>query len=529
MKNKLLSAKEAVDMITDSKTITTVGFTLMGASEDILREIEARFLATGHPKNLTLFHAAGQSDRKNGIEHLAHPGLISRIIGSHWGLAPKWGELICSNKVEAHCLPQGQIVHLFRALASGKPGNFSKVGLGTFIDPRIEGGKINRLAQDFKGFVDLITIEGEEYLLYRGVPMDIAIIRGTTADESGNVTMEDEGLKLEALPVAQAVKRFGGKVIIQVKNLARNGTLNPKEVVVPGIYVDAVVVSENPVENHRLTSSTFVDPAVTGQVKMPETALPRLTLDNRKIIGRRGVMELFPDAIVNLGTGIPGDTIGPIANEEGILNSINLTVESGVIGGVPMGGTDFGIAKNPEAIIEHGYQFDYYNGCGVDITFMGIAEVDFMGNVNVSRFGIKTVGCGGFIDITQPARRVVFLGTFTSKGLQVDISHTGIKIAEEGRVRKFVDRVNQITFSGEYARSVGQKVLYITERAVFELRTEGLTLVEYAPGIDIEKDIIGQMDFRPLVAPDLRPMDERIFMEGSMNIIEEFVGKAVHR
>ncbi len=529
MKNKLFSVKEAVDLIKDGKTITTVGFTLMGASEDILKEIEGRFLATGDPKNLTLFHAAGQSDRKNGIEHLAHPGLVTRIIGSHWGLAPKWGELICSNQVEAHCLPQGQIVHLFRAVASGKPGNFSKVGLGTFVDPRIEGGKINELAKKTKGFVDIITLEGEEYLFYRGIPIDIAIIRGTTADENGNITMEDEGLKLEALSVAQAAKCFGGEVIVQVKNLAQKGTLNPKEVVVPGIYVDAVVISENPNENHRLTSCAYFDPVFTGLVKIPEAVLPNLALDNRKIIGRRGVTELFPNAIVNLGTGIPGDTIGPIAHEEEILENIHLTVESGVIGGVPLGGTDFGVAKNPEAIIEHGYQFDYYNGCGVDITFMGIAEVDFSGNVNVSKFGIKTVGCGGFIDITQPARTVVFLGTFTSKGLQVDVSNGAIRIVEEGRVRKFVNQVNQITFSGSYARSVGQRVIYVTERAVFELRPDGLTLVEYAPGIDIEQDIIGQMDFKPLIAPDFREMNKRIFMEGSMNFNEEFLGKAAHR
>jgi len=523
VKNKLVSAQGAVDLICDGNTITTVGFTLMGASEDILREIEERFHQTGHPKNLTLFHAAGQCDRQNGIQHLAHPGLVTKIIGSHWGLAPLWGELIHRNGVEAYCLPQGQIVHLFRAMASGKPGNFTKIGLGTFIDPRIEGGKINDKAKmSHDNLVDIIHIYNEEYLFYKSIPIDIAIIRGTTADENGNITMEDEALKLEAISVAQAAKRFGGKVIAQVKNYARAGTLHPKQVVVPGIYVDALVISENPEQNHRLTSSCYHDPAYTGDIKVPEASIAPMEMNIRKIIGRRGVTELFPRAIVNLGTGIPGDTVGSIANEENILNEIVLTVESGVIGGIPDGGIDFGIAKNAEAVIEHGYQFDYYNGRGVDITYMGTAEVDIKGNVNVSRFGGKAVGCGGFIDITQPARKVVFVGTFTSKGLEAKVSNGKLVIVQEGQIKKFVNNVNQITFSGEYARNVGQKVLYVTERAVFELRQEGLTLIEYAPGIDIQKQIIDNMEFAPIVADDVRQMDSKIFKTQPMNFLDGF-------
>lgn len=525
MKDKQVSVESAVDLIQDGYTIATVGFTLMGAAETILKEIERRYLETGSPSGLTLLHGAGQSDRVNGIQHLAHPGLVKKIIGSHWGLAPKWGELIHNNDVEAHCLPQGQLVHLFRAMASGKPGNFSKVGLGTFIDPRIEGGMMNQKARQHGSHVEVIQIAGEEYLFYHAIPIDVAIIRGTTADENGNVTMEDEAIKLEAISVAQAVKRYGGKVIVQVKNFARRGTLHPKEVVVPGIYVDAVVVAQSPETEHRQTASTFYDPVYSGDLKVPISTLKPLPLNVRKVIGRRGVMELYPQAVVNLGTGIPGDTIGPVASEEGILDNILLTVESGVIGGVPAGGTDFGISKNAEAIIEHGYLFDYYNGAGVDITYMGTAEVDLHGNVNVSKFGTRAVGCGGFIDITQPAKKVVFLATFTAKGLEVEIKDGKLIILREGEQKKFVKQVRQITFSGLYARRVNQPVLYVTERAVFRLTADGLELVEVAPGIDLERDILRQMEFKPLISSNLRLMPTEIFQEGPMNFKTLFQAK----
>jgi propionate CoA-transferase len=522
MSNKVVSAKSAVDLIKDDFTISVVGFTLMGACETILKEIEKRYLEKRTPSNLTLIHCAGHSDRINGIQHLAHKGLVKRIIGSHWGLAPKWGELIHNNDVEAHCLPQGQLTHLFRAMASGKSGNFSKVGLGTFIDPRIEGGLMNDKAKQTKSFVDVIEIKGEEYLFYNAIPINVAIIRGTTADENGNVTMEDEAIKLEALSVAQAVKRYGGKVIVQVKNLARRGSLHPKQVVLPGIFVDAIVLAEDPVNEHRQTSSTYFDPVYSGDVKVPDSALEPIPLTVRKIIGRRGVMELFPQAVVNLGTGIPGDTIGPVASEEGILQDINLTVESGVIGGVPAGGVDFGIGKNAEAIIEHPYVFDYYNGAGVDITYMGFAEIDLQGNVNVSKFGTRAVGCGGFIDITQPAKKVVFLGTFTAGGLEVEIKDGKLRIIKEGRNKKFLNHVRQITFSGKYARKNEQPVYFVTERAVFKLMPNGVELIEYAPGIDIEKDILSQMEFKPIISPNLKEIPSEIFKNKVMNFKDLF-------
>ncbi|MBS4224190.1 acyl CoA:acetate/3-ketoacid CoA transferase [Lederbergia citrea] len=520
--DKVIKVTEVLSHLKDEAVLSTVGFTLMGACGTILNEIENSFLETGSPKNLTLLHGAGQSDRVNGIQRLAHPGLIKRIIGSHWGLAPKWGEMIHQNEVEAFCLPQGQLVHLFRAMASGKPGNFSKVGLGTFVDPRIEGGKINERTRACDDIVEVIHLKGEEYLFYNSHTIDVAIIRGTTADENGNVTMEEEAIKLEAISVAQAAKSNGGKVFVQVKYLAKNGSLHPKDIVIPGIYVDGIIIAENQEEEHRQTASYFFDPVYSGDLKIPEASSGPYPFNIRKVIGRRAVMELFPNAVVNLGTGIPGDVVGPIAEEERINKAITLTIESGVIGGIPEGGTDFGITKNAEAIIEHGYQFDYYNGSGVDVTFMGLAEVDVNGNVNVSKFGTKTVGCGGFIDITQPAKKVVYCATFTAGGLKVAIENGKMRIVQEGTTKKFLDKVNQITFSGQYARDKGQSVIFVTERAVFELRKEGLVLTEIAPGIDLERDVLKQMDFQPILAKDIKTMDMRIFREEAMEFEYEF-------
>lgn len=526
MLNKKTTAESIVSSIKNESTLALCGFTLMGACETLLKEIEASFLSKGYPNNLTVIHAAGHSDRENGIERLAHIGLVSKIIGSHWGLAPRWGKLINNNDVEAHCLPQGQLTHLFRAMAGGKPGNFSKVGLGTFVDPRLEGGRINDKAKQNDSYVKVIDILEEEYLFYKEVPIDICIIRGTTADEFGNITMEEEALKLEALSIVQATKAYRGKVVVQVKNYVKRGTLPAKDVVIPGIYVDDIVVAEAPVENHRQTSCTYYNPVFSGWLKEPLEELDPLPLNIRKIIGRRAVKELYPGAIVNLGTGIPGDTVGPVSEEEGILADINLTVESGAIGGQPLGGTDFGITRNADAIIEHPYQFDYYTGRGVDITFMGTAEVDSQGNTNVSKFGSKTVGCGGFIDITQNAKKVVFCFTFTAGGSEISIENNQIKIIREGKFKKFKKTLEQITFSGEYSNYKRQEVFYITERAVFKLTKDGLMLIEIAPGINIHNDILAHMDFKPLISTELKEMDSNIFKEEEMNLKEQFFKKS---
>ncbi|MDQ0337363.1 propionate CoA-transferase [Caldalkalibacillus uzonensis] len=523
MYDKRLPPEKVVSLIKNNMTLALCGFTLIGACETFLRTLENHYLSHGNPKNLTLIHAAGHSDKVNGIEHLSHKGLVKRIIGSHWGLAPRWGKLIHNNEVEAHCLSQGQLTHLFRAMAAGKPGNISKVGLGTFLDPRIEGGRINDKAKESEALIDILTIDDEEYLFYKEIPIDVCVLRGTTADEFGNVTMEDEALKLEALSIAQATKRYGGTVIVEVKHYAKYGTLHPKQVVIPGVFVDHVIIAKDPINNHRQTSSTFFDPRYSGDLRIPVDVIKPIPLNVRKVIGRRAVKELHPCAVVNLGTGIPGDTIGPVSSEEGILDDIILTVESGTIGGIPMGGTDFGITINADAIIEHAYQFDFYNGRGVDITFMGAAEIDSHGNVNVSKFGTRTVGCGGFIDITQNAKKVVFCSTFTTGGLKVDIQGGKLHILNEGKLRKFVNDVGHITFSGKVGLQNEQEVIYVTERAVFKLTPQGLMLTEVAPGIDIEQDILAHMGFTPVISPDLKKMDYRIFEDGAMGIRGEFL------
>ncbi|WP_018924884.1 acyl CoA:acetate/3-ketoacid CoA transferase [Salsuginibacillus kocurii] len=522
MIEKKKTAEQAVDYIQPRSTLAVCGFTLMGACEDILKAIEDRYLEKKEPSHLTLLHAAGHSDRENGIEHLAHEGLVEKIIGSHWGLAPKWGSLISTNKVEAHCLSQGQLTHLFRDMASGKPGTYTKVGLNTFLDPVLEGGRMNAKALEKESLVDRIKIKNEDYLFYNMVPIDVCIIRGTSGDEYGNITMEEEALKLESLAVAQATKRFGGTVIVQVKNYVERGSLKAKNVVIPGTCVDVVVETEDSYLNHRQTSSTAYNPKYTGEARVPTNKMEALPLNMRKVIGRRAACELFPDAIVNLGTGIPGDTIGPVSSEEGVLQDINLTIESGAIGGVPKGGTDFGISENPEAIIEHPSQFDFYNGRGVDITFMGGAEIDGEGNVNVSKFGKVTTGCGGFIDITQNAHKVVYCLTFTASGLRTTVGDGKLTIDQEGSVKKFKGKVSQITFSGHNAVQNQQEVYIVTERAVFQLGENGLVLTEIAPGVELQKDVLDQMECKCEVSKDLKEMDASIFMEEKMGFEETF-------
>ncbi len=520
---EFLTSKDVVNWIEDNSTLALVGFTMLGVAEDILREIERRFLESGTPRNLTVIHAAGQSDTQNGIEHLAHEGLLKRIIGSHWGLAPRMARLIYQNKVEAYALPQGRIANLYKVMAGGAPGLLSPIGLDTYVDPDIGGGKINDKTKKCENIVEKIKIDGKDYLFYKKIPIDFVLIRGTVADEKGNISMKEEAVKLEALSAALACHHFGGKVIAQVKWITTKGSLHPKEITLPGIFVDAVVMAKNQEETHRQTATSFYDPSLCGEIKTPEMTFQPIPLSIRKIIGRRAIMEIAPGAIVNLGTGIPGDTIGPIAAEEGILSEFILTVESGTIGGIPGGGIDFGVSRNPEVIINHMDQFDFYTGTGVDITFMGAAEIDQEGNVNVSRFGSRVAGCGGFIDITQMAKKVVFCFTFTVGEISADYSSGKLKILQDGKPLKFVPQVNHITFSGKRAKNVGQKVVYVTERAVFELRPEGFTLIEIAPGVDLKKDILDKMSFEPKIAPELREMNSRIFLEEPMGIATNFL------
>jgi propionate CoA-transferase len=510
---KIMSAKEAVNLIKDGATVATGGFVGNMHPEAITHAIEEKFLCEGKPKNLTLIYAAGQGDGKDrGLNHLGYEGLVNKVIGGHWGLAPKLQKLALENKIEAYNLPQGAISQLFRATAGHKPGILTKVGLKTFADPRIEGGKINDITKE--DIVEIVNLRGEEWMFYHSIPVDVAIIRGTYADENGNCTFQKECLSLEMLTMAQAAKNSGGIVILQVEKVVANGSLDYSQVKIPGIYVDAIIEAKP--EEHMQTFAEQYNPSYSQEIRVPLGAIRPMELDVRKVIARRAAMELVPNAVTNLGIGMP-EGVSMVANEEGI-DGLILTTEAGTIGGVPAGGLSFGAATNPDAIIDQPYQFDFYDGGGLDITFLGLAQCDKKGNVNVSKFGPKIAGCGGFINISQNAKKVIYCGTFTASGLKVDIKDGKLQILQEGKLKKFINEVEQITFSGEYAYEIGQPVIYVTERAVFELTEKGLTLTEIAPGVDLEKDIIAQMEFRPNIAEDLKVMDERIFNNGKMGL-----------
>lgn len=493
MRNKIVTAAAAVQRIRDNDTVATGGFVGVGFAENIAVALEQRYSASGAPRNLTLVYAAGQGDGKErGLNHLAHEGLVGKVIGGHWALVPKLQRLAIDNKIEAYNLPQGVISQLFRDTAAGKPGLLTAVGLGTFVDPRFGGGKINVCAKD--DVVELIDIHGAEYLFYKTRPIHVAIIRGTTADEQGNVTMEKEALTLEALAIAMAAHNSGGLVIVQVERTVKHGTLKSREVKIPGILVDCVVVAEKP-EYHMQTFATPYSEYFAGAARIALSTLAPFALCARKVIARRALMELAPGDVVNLGIGMP-EGVAQVAAEEGLLDTFTLTAEAGVIGGMPAGGLDFGAACNADAVIDQPYQFDFYDGGGLDVAVLGLAQADRHGNLNVSKFGEHLAGAGGFINISQNAKKVVFAGTFMA-----------------GDVRKFVDQVEHRTYSGEFAYARGQQALYVTERCVLRLIAGGLELIEIAPGVDLERDILANMDFRPSISATLALMDERLFRD----------------
>lgn len=519
-----MTGEEAAAMIESGKTIATIGMTLVSASETILKALEKRFLETGAPNNLTLLHSCGQSDRDRGIQHFAHEGMLGRIVGGHWGLQPKIMDLIARNKLLAYNFPQGQFAQLYRSMAGGEPGKITKVGLGTFIDPRLDGGKMNEITKDAPDLIDVVTIDGEEYLRYKPIPIDYCIIRGTRIDENGNLSTEEEAMNLEVFSAVMACKKFGGKVIAQAKYKVAANTIHCKQVTVPGVFIDAAVICPDPEVDHRQTHSFAFNPAYCGNIRTPEDSSDALPLTVRKVIGRRALMELSRDDILNVGTGIPNDVVGPIIAEEGIADQVTITVESGIYGGVPMGGVDFGIAKNNFALIRHDDQFDFYNGQGVDITFMGAGQADAEGNVNATRLGPNPTGAGGFIDITANAKHIVFCSTFTGKGLECSFEGGRVTIVREGTLIKMVNRLQQISYNGKIARAKGQKMHYITERAVFELTPDGLMLTEIANGIDLQTQILDLMEYKPLISKDLRLIDPCIYCEGPFGLKEMLRG-----
>ena len=531
MKPAVLTAKEAVDMIKDGSTLCGVGMTLISACETVLKEIERRYLEEGHPRDLTYFHSCGQAAMKTefGLQRLAHEGLVRRIIGGHWGQASKMMELISNNKIEAFNLPQGQMANMFHSMALREPGKLSKVGLGTYIDPRIEGGKMNQKTKDC-GYdtVAIVEVDGEEYIQYKPVPIDTLLIRGTYADENGNISTAHEGMVLEVLPAVMATKRWGGKVICQVERIVKAGSISPKEVVVPGVLIDAIVVCENPMEEHRQTYNWYYDPSYSGQTLAPELAAKQIPLNMRKVIGRRAMMELIPNQIINAGTGIPNDVVGPIIAEENIADMTMVTIESGVYGGVPAETIDFGISMNAQALIGHDRQFELYNGTGCDYTFMGAGEMDQYGNVNATKMGPQAPGAGGFIDITATAKNVIFCSTFTGGGLKTSFSEeNGIMIEQEGKFKKLVQEVQQISYNGKLAIERGQNMLYVTERAVFKLTERCPVLIEIAKGVDLQKDVLDMMDFTSLIAEDLKVTDTMIYRDGPFGLREIIAGKEI--
>ncbi len=518
MRKKIVSPQEAVAIIRDGDTLCCSGFGSNGVPVELILALEKRFLDTGAPRDLTLLFGGGPGDGADGgANHLGHEGLVSRVIGGHYGLVPKIGRLALENKVDAWNLPLGVISHLYRDMACGLPGNLSRVGLGTFVDPRLEGGKINSRTKE--DLVKVVNVEGEELLLYKAIPIKVAFIRATTADPEGNLTCERESLTQDTLAIATATRNCGGFVIAQVERVAEYGSLNPRRVKVPGILVDCVVVAKP--ENHMQTFASVYNPAYSAEVRVPLEALEPMALDERKIIARRAAFELLPNAVVNLGIGMP-EGVASVAAEEKILRYLTLTAEPGLIGGVPQSGLDFGSAVNADAVIDMNQQFDFYDGGGLDLACLGLAQCDEAGNINVSKFGPKLAGAGGFINITQNSRIVMFVGTFTCGGLDVAVEGGRLVIRKEGRSKKFVKRVEQVTFSGEHAARTGQRVLYVTERCVLKLGSRGLELVEVAPGVDVQKDILAHMEFKPILDRPVA-MDPRIFRDEPMKLKESLL------
>ena len=503
---EIITAKQAAELITDRAIIGMGGMGYAGWPNEIAEAIAERYTESKHPENISLRMACFLGDHfERNPDCFAIDGLIAEWNASILG-NKKLCNMVFENKIECHCIPQGVAVNLWREIAAHRPGIMTKVGLGTFVDPRIDGGKMNSITKH--DAAELINLNGEEYLFFKSFPVDFAILRGSYADEDGNITFSNDGMINEGLQIALAAHNTGGKVILQVEYVAASGSLKPKAVQIPGILVDYIVVAEKP-ESSWQSRSTEYDPAFSGELRKPLKRIPAMPLTERKIIARRCAMEIKTGNVVNLGVGIPTD-IASVAAEEGVSDNFILSTEAGSVGGVPASQDNFGSAYNPQATMAHGAMFDMIDGGGLDITFLGMGEMDRHGNVNVSKFGPQLPGCGGFIDITSATKSVVFGGTFMAKA-KLSFADGKIHIDEEGKFKKIVDQVEQITFSAEY--TTVSKVLYVTERCVFRLIDKHLVLTEIAPGIDLQRDILDLMDTKPVVSPDLKLMEPGIFYE----------------
>lgn len=504
--DKFMDADGAIAMIRDGATIGLIGGGggLVEAS-CLFSAVERRFLESGHPRDLTVVHSLGIGDRRTrGMNCFAHEGMVRRVIGGHWVWSPRMQEMARDEKIEAYVLPGGVVMQLYREIAAGRPGLFTHVGLGTFIDPRIEGGKLNRRTTE--DLVEVANIDGRELLRYKPFPIDVALIRGSYGDAQGNISLEQEAANLEIYAVAAAAHNSGGKVIAQVRTAVEVGTLAARAVRVPGAIVDAVVVDPG----QSMTYDIVYDPTMSGERVGLAPAEPPQPFTVRQAIARRAAAELYDGAVINYGFGIP-DAVAKLVAARGHLDRYYQTIEHGTYGGSLLDGTLFGFARNPSAMIDAPSQFDFYSGGGLDIAFLGFGEADAKGHVNVSKLGGVPVGPGGFIDIAQNARKVVFCGTFDAKGAEVAVGDGTVRIARHGEVTKLVQEVEQITFSGTVAMSRGQEVLYVTERAVFELTPQGMVLAEVAPGVDVRRDILERMAFRPLVPAEPAVMAEDFF------------------
>lgn len=504
---KLISAAAAAALVPDGAVLAVDGFVGSATPEELLIALEARFKATRGPSGLTLLASTGQGDtRGRGLDRLHHPGLLDRMIVSYLNLNRALQRRLIDNEIEGYIWPLGVIVQLYREIAAGRPGLVTHVGLGTFVDPRQEGGRVN--ARTTRDLVRVVELAGREWLFYPAMRLDVGFLRGTTADVDGNITMEREIGTFQGPSFAQAVHNSGGVVVAQVERIAASGSLHPRQVVIPGHLVDHLVLARP--ENHMQTFAIHYNPVFSGEIRADLGAAGVSALDTRKLIGRRAALELRPGDVVNLGVGI-AEFVATVAREERCGDLFTLTVESGASGGFPAHGLSFGAAINPTSVIDHTYQFDFYDGGGLDITFVGMAELDARGNVNVSKLSGRIPGVGGFFNVTQAAKRVVFCGQFTAGDFDIGVADGRLHIRREGEAVKFVERVAQVTFNAEAALARGQTVLVVTERCVFRIERDGPVLTEVAPGVDLERDVLAKMAFRPRIAADCRPMDARLF------------------